>query len=208
MRADSFVLAERAAGWAGLEIPEQGRHQLDRYRDWLVDEAIDAGGIGPHEEDRIWSRHIADSILFGVDLRSAKLCLDIGSGAGLPGIPLAILRPDATFELVDRSGRRCDLIRRAVAVIGLSNCTVIHGDIAAVDKKYERIVSRASLPAARLVIHVKQLLRQGGSAIIGLSRTGADHEVVAMPPGLECSIVDVPQDILDTPAQLLRIVAS
>jgi 16S rRNA (guanine527-N7)-methyltransferase len=208
MGADSFVLAERAAGWLGLEIPEQGRIKLVRYADWLVREAIGAGGFGPNEENRVWSRHIADSILFGVDLVSGESCLDVGSGAGLPGIPLAILRPDITFDLVDRSGRRCDLLRRATAVLGLENCGVIHRDIAVVDKKYDRIVSRASLPPARLMIHVKRLLRRGGSATVGLSRTGTDLGLLSVPPGLERSTVDVPADILDTAVHLLRIVAA
>lgn len=208
MRADCFVLAERAAGWFGLEIPEQGRIQLVRYRDWLVDEAIGAGGLGPNEESRIWSRHIADSILFGVDLGSAESCLDVGSGVGLPGIPLAILRPDITFDLVDRSGRRYDLLGRAIAVLGLDNCSVIHRDIAAVDKPYDRIVSRASLPPAQLMIHVKRLLRRGGSAIIGLARTGTDLELPSVPTGFETSTIEVPADILDTSVHLLRIVAA
>jgi 16S rRNA (guanine527-N7)-methyltransferase len=208
MGADSFVLAERAAGWLGLEIAEEGRIQLVRYADWLVSEAIGAGGIGPNEETRVWSRHIADSILFGVDLGLAESCLDVGSGVGLPGIPLAVLRPDIKFDLVDRSERRCDLLRRATAVLGLDNCRVIHGDIAAVDKKYDRIVSRASLPPARLMVHVKRLLHRGGSAIVGLSRTGTELGLPSVPAGFETSTVDVPADILDTAVHLLRIVAA
>lgn len=208
MRADSYLFVERAADWTGLSLTNKEETLLVRYHAWLVEEAVAAGGIGPNETDRLWSRHIADAVLFAIGLDDARSCLDIGSGVGLPGIPLAIVRSEIGFWLVDRSGRRCDLMKRAIAVLGLDNCHVIHGDIGSVDKKFDSIVSRASLPPEQAMIHVKRLLRSEGTAVIGLSRVRDPSDPIDFGPGWHVSVVDVPPEILDSSVYLLRIGAS
>jgi 16S rRNA (guanine527-N7)-methyltransferase len=208
MGADSSLLAEKAAMWAGIRLTGEQLARLTTYHDWLVSEAVKAGGIGPNEAGRIWSRHIADSLFFNIGLQRASLCADLGSGAGLPGVPLAITREDVQFELVDRSGRRCDLMRRAITVLGLDNCSVIHRDLSAVDKIFDSVVSRATLPPGRLMIHVKRLLVPGWIAIVGLSRGQDVREGPTVPEGWSTEVVSVPADILDTSVKLLRIVAA
>ena len=205
---DSLQLAIRAARWLGLDLDQDRQASLTVYRDWLEREAIPGGGVGPNETNRLWSRHIADSLLFGLALEDVKECGDLGSGAGLPGIPLAIIRPEVEFSLVDKSRRRCDLLDRAIVVLGLRNCTIIHSDLGAVDRKWKSIVSRAAMPIEHLVIHVKRCLETGGSGIVGLTRTRPGRfKTPAPPPGLSFEVVDVPDDILDTRVQLLRIEA-
>ena len=208
MRADSIAAVDRVAAWLSLELADDARIRLSRYAEWLRGEAIAAGGIGPNEANRIWTRHIGDAISFGVDLGPGTTTVDIGSGVGLPGIPLAIVFPATAFELVDRSRRRCDLLERAIAVLGLDNCKVIHRDVVDVDKKFDYVVSRASLPPQQLMIHVKRLLEPAGVAIIGLSRAGQDAPRLDLPPHWTQSTVTVPGEILDTDAHLLRIVAA
>jgi 16S rRNA (guanine527-N7)-methyltransferase len=139
-------------------------------------------------------------------LDGAKTCVDVGSGAGLPGIPLAVAYPEVTFDLVDRSGRRCDLMRRMIAVLSLDNCRVVHKGVRDVDNRYQSLVSRATMPADKIMVHVKRLLEAGGVALLAGSWTGnVDVSIPAMPPGLSGRYVEIPVDILDSRINLLRI---
>ena len=204
---DSLQSAIAAAEWTGVKPTSMQQDMLQAYRHWLVEEAIAAGGIGPNEGDRIWKRHIGDSLLFGSGLGERSTCLDAGSGVGLPGIPLAITHPQTHFDLVDKSGRRCDLLNRAIGVLGLTNCSVVHSDFTDIDRKYPFVVSRAAVPAGLLMIHVKHLLEVGGMANISVSRAGRAALDVNVPLGLRATPVSVPYKILDTKVQLLRIEA-
>jgi 16S rRNA (guanine527-N7)-methyltransferase len=205
---DTIQYAKRAAVWAGVDVTETIADKLLRYHDWLSNEAIVAGGLGPNEAGRIWARHIGDALLFAVGVRDAGSCVDIGTGVGLPGIPLGIVMENTWFELVDRSQRRIDLLHRIITVLRLENCRVIHRDITDVDKKFDAVVARAAMPVGQLMIHVKHLLRPGGTATIGLSRRQVTAEPVELPADWTSDVVSVPHNILDTTVNLLRIVAA
>lgn len=163
----------------GLE-EQQVEHLLD-YEAWLVDEALPAGGIGPHEADRITDRHIVDSLAMGIMARRALgrdlagAALDIGSGAGLPGIPLAIAFPGVRFTLLDRSGRRVRLLRRAARVLQL-DAEVRQGLVEDVHERYEFVTSRASLPPAGLLPHLRRLVTPEGVCVVAGS-TGEQPRV-------------------------------
>ncbi len=204
---NSLQTAVAAARWTGIEPTDRQQSLLETYKNWLIDEAIPAGGLGPNEGDRVWSRHLADSLLFGYGLGEQPACLDAGSGVGLPGIPLAIIHPQIEFELVDKSGRRCDLLKRAIGVLGLENCSVIHSELSSIGRRYPFLVSRAAIPANQMMIHVKQLLAGGGIANISVSRVGEGDPSIDVPVGLLANLVSVPDKILDTRVQLLRIEA-
>jgi len=206
MGAESLQVALQAAAWVGEELLPEQQSLMIRFHDWMSSEAIQAGGLGPHERPRIWSRHIADSLLFGIELGTK--CLDIGSGVGLPGIPLAVMRPDVSFILLDRSGRRCDLMRRAIAVLGLGNCQVVELDIADLEKSFDSVVSRAAVPPEKMMFHVKRCLMPGGTAVLGLSHTGQTSDLPKNPAGFTSVVVAVPADVLDTGVNLLRIEAT
>jgi 16S rRNA (guanine527-N7)-methyltransferase len=202
---DSLQNAIAAAEWTGISPTSRQRNLLAAYREWLVDEAIPAGGIGPNEGNRIWRRHIADSLLYGYGLREQPVCLDAGSGVGLPGIPLAMVHPQTHFDLVDKSRRRCDLMTRAIGLLGLTNCSVIHSELGQLGSRFPFVVSRAAIPADVLMIHVKHLLDAGGTANISVSRSGKPTQVARVPAGLTATTIPVPYKILDTKVQLLRI---
>ncbi len=208
MRADSFRAAVAAAEVVGCPLSLHQTELLQRYHEFLASEAITAGGIGPNERDRLWRRHIADSMLFGIELSSAGDCVDVGTGVGLPGIPLAIAFPSVEFTLVDRAGRRVDMVRRAVSVLGLHNCTVRQVDIADVSDRFDRVVSRGSLPPLDLMIHVKHLLRAGGVAIIGLSARYLATNPLPASPEYRAEVVTIEHEVLDTTVSLLRIEAT
>lgn len=209
MGADSLAAVQKAAAYIDINLEQRQQEQFELFHRFLRDEAISAGGIGPNETARLWRRHLADAVLFGIGFDPAEDCLDVGSGVGLPGIPLAILFPDTDFVLLDRAGRRVDLSRRACSILGLDNVRVVQGDVAAVDRQYHRIVSRASLSPDLLMIHVKHLLRKpDGIAIIGLSRHQMAPQQADDDRGFRIRIVEIPDEVLDTTRSLLRIEAT
>lgn len=187
----------RAAEHVGLDLQPEQIVQMDRYRIWLTDEAMPAGGIGPDESDRIDQRHLADSVLFAAEIPvEAEVVWDLGSGAGLPGIPLAICLPEKEMVLIDRAGRRVDLLRRAVRVLELANCSVSHVDIGDLSGEVDVIVSRASLPSQELLSAAKSLLRPGGTAIAaGSWRSRPEHE--------GWTTIEIPPQVLDQTVWLL-----
>ena len=143
--------ASIVAEWAGVALEESQLQDLARFEDWLVNEAVVAGGIGPNEADKAWERHVVDSLLFLKSVHEFHTVLDVGSGVGLPGIPLAIALPNTQFTLLDRSGRRCELAARATRVLGLDNVSVRQGDLVEIDSTYDCAVSRASLSPNQLL---------------------------------------------------------
>lgn len=189
---------ERVLRWLG--ITASVRPQLERFADWLATEAIDAGGLGPGEGSRVVDRHIVDSLLFaGVWSQSGDV-LDVGSGVGLPGIPLAIAAPDRHFVLLDRSARRGELARRAVRILDLENVEVLQGDLDAFDWTDWVVVSRASLSPERLRERI---------AVAGPPRellVAGSHLAPLQIPGFET--VEISAEILDRPVWILRMAQS
>jgi 16S rRNA (guanine(527)-N(7))-methyltransferase RsmG len=170
---------------------------LRRYRDWLLDEAVAAGGIGPNEAGRIDNRHIGDSLVFAGGFRDDPVeMLDVGSGVGLPGIPLAILMPETRFHLLDRSGRRVELTRRAVRILDLPNVEVVHADIADWDRQVDGIVSRGSLSPEQALTSFNRILTGDGLAVVGGS-WASRPEIVGFEP------LQVPATVLDQTVWLL-----
>jgi len=208
--SDSAEWAQRAAQWAGWNLSSPQLALLERYASWLRDEAICAGGLGPREGERLWARHLADSLLFAAAWRGGGPgeLLDVGSGVGLPGIPLAILWPETRVTLLDRGGRRVRLLYRVVGVLGLGNVLIAQGDALAVADEWQAIVARGSLRAPEFVGLSARLLSPGGTAVLGLSRREQPPERtrdlvgIAQALGLEPELVGVPPEILDGPAWL------
>ena len=154
----------------GFLLDTDQLESLDLYREWLAGEAVESGGIGPNEVSQLFERHLADALTFLQPLDcTPETVLDVGSGVGLPGIPLAIALPETRFTLLDRSGRRCRLLRRAIRVLHLSNVVVEQRDVAQTDVGAEVVVSRASLPPEQLLPHFRRLA--GRVAIVGGSTT-------------------------------------
>lgn len=184
----------RAANWAGVVLEPDQRRQLEAYRDWLRDEAIPAGGLGPNEVDRLEPRHVADSLLFAGGWRREtppSTLLDVGSGVGLPGIPLAIIWPDSGVTLLDRAGRRVQLARRAVRVLGLKGVEVVQGEGEGREFGAEMVVARAVPDPEAMLAWARQALGPGGVAVVG----GSHQQEPASLIGEE--IVEVPAEILD-----------
>src|SRR6201996_9649377 len=97
---------------ARLELAQQ-------YADLLADVAVVRGILGPHEIDRIWERHLLNCGAVAELLEPGERVADIGSGAGLPGLPLAIAKPELHLALVESLLRRTEFLRMAVSELGL-----------------------------------------------------------------------------------------
>jgi 16S rRNA (guanine527-N7)-methyltransferase len=207
---DSLDLARSAAAWAGHHLSDSQGETLEAYAEWLIHEAIPAGGLGPREADRIWGRHIADSVAFSAAWSAAPPeILDVGTGVGLPGIPLAILWPDTEVTVLDRGGRRIRLLTRAVRILGLENVRVAQGDVFDVADEWSGLVFRGSVKAPEAVGLAGRLLGIPGTAVLGLSRREEppdrtrDLVGVATALGLQAELVGTPPEILDGPAWIL-----
>jgi 16S rRNA (guanine527-N7)-methyltransferase len=194
------------AEWLGLSLSVGQHEQLESYGRWLASEAVAAGGIGPHEAERLFDRHVGDALTYLSQIpSSAESLVDVGSGVGLPGIPIAIARPDLAVTLLDRSGRRVDLASRALRVIGLATATPVHGDARDLAQAFDVAVFRASLRTSETAGIVSRVTTTGGRGIVGLSRRPEAPQPPAAPGGLAAEVVRLTPPMLDSPVWLLRM---
>jgi 16S rRNA (guanine527-N7)-methyltransferase len=137
-----------------------------RYAEVLADTAIERGLLGPREVERIWDRHILNSAAIGELLGEGERIVDIGSGAGLPGIPLAIARPDLHIVLLEPMLRRSEFLNEIVAELRL-DIEVVRGraEESSVRSRIgvrDAAVSRAVAPLDKLTKWSMPLLRPDG----------------------------------------------
>ncbi|MCV7277765.1 16S rRNA (guanine(527)-N(7))-methyltransferase RsmG [Mycolicibacter arupensis] len=138
-----------------------------RYAALLAGPGVERGLIGPREVDRLWDRHILNCAAVGELLESAERIADIGSGAGLPGIPAAIARPDVSITLVEPLLRRSEFLREAIAELGLGHVAVVRGR--AEDASVRELAADSDVVLSRAVASLDKLgrwslplLRPGG----------------------------------------------
>lgn len=133
------------------------RAELARsYAELLCGPGIVQGVIGPREADRIWSRHLFNSAALATLVPQRAKVVDLGSGAGLPGIPLGLARPDVSVTLLEPLARRVRFLDQALALLAVPNLTVHHGRAEAVAK--DRSVALADVVAARAVAPLPRLV--------------------------------------------------
>ncbi|GMR02832.1 MAG: hypothetical protein BMS9Abin20_1183 [Acidimicrobiia bacterium] len=197
---------EPIARWLGITLTPQQRALLSRYEEWLADEAMAAGGIGPHEEFRLFDRHVADSLAYCKGLpETIETIADIGGGVGLPSIPMAVAFPDTAFTLVDRSERRTRLARRAVRILGLENLVVTTTDVSRVTDTFDVVTFRASVPVGRAAALTLKLTSPGGLGLFGVSRLRDRPKIPGPPDGIAFSLSSEGSEVLDSPFWLLRM---
>jgi 16S rRNA (guanine527-N7)-methyltransferase len=153
-----------------------------RYADLLAGIGVERGLLGPREVDRIWERHILNSAALAELVGQGARVVDIGSGAGLPGLPLAIARPDLRVVLVEPMLRRTDFLSEAIEALGIP-VEVIRGR--AEDPEVRRRAADADAVASRAVADLGKLtgwsmplLRPGGR-MLALKGERATEEVAA-----------------------------
>src|SRR5690606_27659809 len=121
------------------------------------------GLIGPLELPRLWSRHVLNSVLVAPLLRPGRVG-DVGSGAGLPGLVLAIARPDVRFVLIEPMERRVDWLNEEAATLGLDNVEVVRAraEEAQLSEPLDQVTARAVSALSKLLPVTAPLLRPGG----------------------------------------------
>jgi 16S rRNA (guanine527-N7)-methyltransferase len=137
-----------------------------RYAELLAETAVEWGLLGPHEIDRIWERHLLNCAAVAELLDPGERVADIGSGAGLPGLPLAIAKPGLRMILIESMLRRTEFLRMAVTELGL-NAEVLRGraEDPAVRESAggcDAVASRAVAPLDKVTRWSMALLRPGG----------------------------------------------
>src|SRR5262249_6933725 len=129
--------------------------------------------------------HLADSLvaLEFAQVRAATTIADLGSGAGLPGLPLAIALPVATVHLVESSVRKCEFLQRAVRVCDLTNVEVIHARIEQWSASVDVVTARALAPLEVVVEYAAPLLRLSGTLVAWRGQRDPDAERAAAKAG-------------------------
>ena len=148
--------------------------QIQRYADLLKGAGIERGLIGPKEGDRIWERHIANCIPITTILPENVRLVDIGSGAGLPGIVIALARPDLKVTLVEPLQRRVDFLNEVVSELRLP-IEVIRGRAERVKKQFEIVTARAVAPLEKLITISWHMIPRGGSLMAMKGESAADE---------------------------------
>ncbi len=182
------------------------------YTDWLVSAGVERGLIGPREPDRIWSRHVLNCAVLSSVVPADATVVDVGSGAGLPGIPLAIARPDVRVTLVEPLERRTAFLDEVVAALELTNVRVLRGRA---DEVVDRcggadvVTSRAVAPLARLMTWSAPLARIGGEILAMKGSSAAeeierDRQAVANLGVGELSVLTVGDGVVDPPTYVIR----
>ena len=182
-----------------------------RYAELLAGAGIERGLIGPREVPRLWDRHLLNSAVVESLLPTGTDLVDVGSGAGLPGIPLALARPDLLITLLEPLERRAVFLQESVEALGLERVEVRRGraeDVAS--DRWTVAVARAVAPLDRLARWTLPLLRAGGRllALKGSSaRTElADAETALRRLGVDRWDVDeVGVGLLDTPTTVVTV---
>jgi 16S rRNA (guanine527-N7)-methyltransferase len=165
----------------GLRLP-----LIERYVSLLAAVGIRRGLIGPRELPRLWDRHVLNCAVVHPAVPPGSVLADVGSGAGLPGVVLAIIRPDLTVTLVEPMQRRCDFLAEVSAELELVNISVRRAraeeltDHLGVDV----VTARAVAPLERLAAWTLPLLAPGGRLLALKGRTVA-HELSRAVPILQ-----------------------
>lgn len=202
-------------GRAASRVVFGDRYELaERYAEMLVGPGVDRGVIGPREADRLWERHLLNSAVLGELIPAGARVLDVGSGAGLPGIPLAIARPDLRLVLLEAMARRVAWLEEAVTELGLG--VPVHRGRAE-DPGVRRelggndvVTARAVAPLGRLAGWCLPLVAAGGRllAVKGASagaEVARDLDAVRAAGGAATEIVQCGANIVQPPTTVIVV---
>lgn len=163
-----------ASAIAGERLP-----LLRRFTQALAEQGEERGLIGPLELPRLWTRHVLNSALVAPLLRPG-LVGDVGSGAGLPGVVLAIVRPDVRFVLIEPMERRVLWLQEQVEHLGLENVSVLRAraEEAVLTESLDQVTARAVSALSKLIPLTAPLVRAGGELVL-MKGVNAEKEIVA-----------------------------
>ena len=159
----------------------------ERYAAWLADAGVVRGLIGPREVPRVWDRHLLNCAVVADAVPPGATVADIGSGAGLPGLVLAIRRPDLRVTLVEPLLRRTTFLDEVVADLGLDQVEVVRGRAEELhgSRRFDVVTSRAVAPLEKLLGWCLPLCAPEG-IVLAMKGSSAAEEVAQLPwPGAD-----------------------
>jgi 16S rRNA (guanine527-N7)-methyltransferase len=165
---------------AALLFPVQQLGLAEQFADLLATAGVERGLIGPREGPRLWDRHVLNSAMLAEAIPAGATVADLGSGAGLPGLVVAIARPDLRMTLVEPLERRTVFLREAVETLGLDTVDVVRGRAEALhgEQVYDVVTSRALAPLGRLLEWSMPLVAPTG-ALLAMKGRSLEGEIEA-----------------------------
>ncbi|MCX5559030.1 16S rRNA (guanine(527)-N(7))-methyltransferase RsmG [Streptomyces sp. NBC_00038] len=200
--------------------PEQAREVFGnrfadavRYAELLAEAGVQRGLIGPREVPRLWERHLLNCAVLSEVVPEGVTVCDVGSGAGLPGIPLALVREDLKITLLEPLLRRTTFLTEVVELLGLDHVTVVRGRAEEVMGKLQPVhvvTARAVAPLDRLAAWGIPLLRPYGE-MLALKGDTAEEELKIAATALSklgavrTSVLHVGEGVVDPLSTVVRV---
>jgi len=184
-----------------------------RYAELLAEAGVQRGLIGPREVPRLWERHLLNCAVLSEVVPEGVTVCDVGSGAGLPGIPLALVREDLKITLLEPLLRRTNFLTEVVELLGLDHVTVVRGRAEEVMGKVPSVhvvTARAVAPLDRLATWGIPLLRPYGE-MLALKGDTAEEELKSAATALsklgavQTSILHVGEGVVDPLSTVVRV---
>ncbi|MFI6344844.1 16S rRNA (guanine(527)-N(7))-methyltransferase RsmG [Streptomyces sp. NPDC050560] len=184
-----------------------------RYAELLAETGVRRGLIGPREVPRLWERHLLNCAVLGEVVPEGVMVCDVGSGAGLPGIPLALVRPDLRITLLEPLLRRTNFLHEVVELLGLDHVTVVRGraeEVLGTLPPVHVVTARAVAPLDRLAGWGVPLLKPYGE-MLALKGDTAEEEVAGARAALaklgaeRVSVIHVGEDVVEPAATVVRV---
>jgi 16S rRNA (guanine527-N7)-methyltransferase len=185
----------------------------ERYADLLATEGVLRGLIGPREAPRLWDRHLLNCAVLGEAVAGEASVVDVGSGAGLPGLVLAIARPDVRVTLVEPLLRRTRFLSEVVASLGLDDQVEVRRgraeEMVGADR-FAVVTARAVAPLERLLGWCMPLVAPDG-VLLAMKGSGAADEVAGAAARLDAlgcarpELLDLGREVLAEPVRVVRV---
>lgn len=203
---------------ASVVTDDQARARLQSYAEFLAGAGVERGLLGPREVPRLWDRHLLNCAVVAPLVPPGAHVIDVGSGAGLPGLVWAIVRPDITLTCLESLQRRATYLEEAVAALGLADRVhivraraedVVRGRASEGSLRGDIVTARAVAPLDKLAGWTVPLLKPGGD-LLALKGQSAAEEVEAARGVLErlgidaVEIVQCGEGIVDPATTVVR----
>ncbi|GAA4913860.1 16S rRNA (guanine(527)-N(7))-methyltransferase RsmG [Nesterenkonia rhizosphaerae] len=183
----------------------------ERYVEHLCTTGIEHGLLGPREVPRMWSRHVLNCAVLGTVLEAGVNVADVGSGAGLPGLAVAIARPDIEMTLIEPMERRVDWLSAVIADLGLDNVQVIRARAEEVtDEVMADVVTARAVSALKKLIPLTVPLLDDDGQLLLLKGRSAGEEIEAASKVIKKHRLRTPEvlalgaDLLEEPTTVVR----
>jgi len=207
---------------SAIEVPPVGTEEYfgaayplaQRYAEHLATTGIEWGLIGPREIDRLWTRHILNCAVVAEYIEDGDVVGDVGSGAGLPGIPIALLRPEAKVVLIEPMERRVEWLRMVIDDLGLENVRIVRARVEElVDEEMFSVVTARAVKAMTTLIEWTHEVIGPEGRILALKGASVEAELAKTKKLLKRYRLSQPQihlvdggGILDVPSRVVEIV--